>query len=257
MRTSAPAGSASPALLQSQPQSDGPAAAGLWGRVLGVLHSPRRTLEAVAAAPFWAGALALTFIVTLVTNAVLYETEVGRLALADQWERTAIAFGQTVDDQTYAAMLDAGGNGVAYAAVTALASGPVLALGVAALLFAIFNGALRGQARFRQVLAVTAVASVILALRQVIAAPVSYARETLASPTTLNVFFTMLDEASPVARFFGILDLFVLWWVVVLAVGMSVLYRRPARTLAIAFIGAYIALALILAIVMAVTGGTA
>jgi hypothetical protein len=224
---------------------------------MGIVHSPRRTLEAVAAAPNWAGALAVTFIVMLLSSAALYETEIGRLALADQWERTAIAFGQNVDDRTYAAMLDATGNGVAYAAVTALASGPVLALGISALLFAVFNGALGGRAQYRQVLAVTAAASVILALRQVIAAPISYARETLTSPTALNVFFTMLDEASPLARFSGVIDLFVIWWIVVLALGMAVLYRRPARTLIVAFIGAYIALALILAIVMAVTGGTA
>lgn len=250
MTTSAPFSPTSPALLPSTIES-------LQGRVLGVLHSPRQTLEAAAAAPVWAGVLALTFVFTLVSNAALFETEVGRLALADQWERTALAFGQNVDDRMYAAMLDASGNGVAYAALSALASGPVLAVGMSVLLFAVFNGALGGRARYRQVLAVTALASVILALRQVIAAPVSYARETLASPTTLNLFFTAFDESSPVARFFGVIDVFVVWWIVVLAVGMSVLYRRPARTLILAFIGAYIALALMLAIVMAVTGGTA
>ena len=44
----------------------------------------------------------------------------------------------------------------------------------------------------------------------------------------------MLDEASPVARFLGVVDLFVVWWIVVLAIGMSVLYRRPTRSLALA-----------------------
>ena len=92
-------------------------------------------------------------------------------------------------------------------------------------------------------------------MRQAIAAPVSYARETLASPAALTMFFTMLDEGSPLARFFAVIDLFMIWWILVLAIGMSVLYRRSARTLAIVFIGAYIALAFVLAIVMAVTGG--
>src|SRR5688500_14064130 len=104
-----------------------------------MLWAPRRTLESIVAEPRWAGALTLTFLVTFVSNAALFQTEVGQLALADQWERTAIAFGQTVDDEAYAAMLDASGNGAAYAAVTAFASGPVLAFGVSALLFAVFN----------------------------------------------------------------------------------------------------------------------
>ena len=94
-------------------------------------------------------------------------------------------------------------------------------------------------------------------LRQVIATPVDYVRESIASPTTLVQFFSMLDEASPVARFLGVIDLFVVWWIVVLAVGVSVLYQRSTRSLALAFTGAYVALALLAALAMAVCGGTA
>jgi hypothetical protein len=201
--------------------------------------------------------MAFTFIVSAVSSAILLATDVGQLALVDQWERTAIAFGQPVDDAQYAAMLEASEtSGVAYALASSLLSGPVLAVALAALLYLLYRRDATGVT-YRQVLAVVVYAGVILAVRQVVAAPVNYARETLASPTTATLLFTMLDEASPLARFFGVIDLFVLWWVGVLAVGMSVLTRRPARTLAVTFVGAYIALALILAIVMAVTGGTA
>jgi hypothetical protein len=108
-----------------------------------------------------------------------------------------------------------------------------------------------------EVLTVASYSGVILALRQVVAAPVDYMRESIASPTTLVQFFGMLDEASPVARFLGVIDLFVVWWIVVLAVGVSVLYRHPTRRLALAFTGAYVVLALLAALVMAVSGGTA
>lgn len=225
--------------------------------MLGVLHAPRATLTAVAADPRWGPVMVFTFIVSLVSSAVLLATHVGQLALVDQWERTAIAFGQPVDDAQYAAMLEASAKGgVVYAAASSLLSGPVLAVALAGLLYAVFARGASGVT-YRQVLAVVAYAGVILAARQVIAAPVNYARETLASPTTATVLFTMLDEASPVTRFFGAIDLFVLWWIGVLAVGMSVLTRRPARRIALTFVGAYIALALVLAIVMTVTGGTA
>ena len=49
----------------------------------------------------------------------------------------------------------------------------------------------------------------------------------------------------------------VVWWIVVLAVGVSVLYQRSTRSLALAFTGAYVALALLAALAMAVSGGTA
>jgi hypothetical protein len=225
--------------------------------VIGIIHSPRATLTAVAADPRWGLIMALTFAASVASSALLLATDVGQLALVDQWERTAIAFGQPVDDAQYAAMLEASErSGMAYAVASSFLSGPVLAVALAALLYLIYRRS-AGGVTYRQILAVVVYAGIILAARQLVAAPVNYARETLASPTTATLFFTMLDEASPLARFFGVIDLFVLWWIGVLAIGMSVLTRRPARALAITFVGAYITLALALAIVMAVTGGTA
>ena len=253
----------------------------LFARVLGVLHSPRTTFDAVARAPRWFGVVALAFLVATASTAILLETEVGQLALLDQWERRTYAFGQSIDDGQYAALEEASRHGAAVAALSSLASGPLLTVGLSGLFFAIFQAGrpagrvagrvasrpdepvLAGRSAFadrptyRQVLAVVAHAGVILALRQVIAAPITYTRESLASPTTLAVFFTMLDEASWPARVFGILDLFVIWWIVVLAIGMSVLYGRPARRLATMFVGTYVTLAVVLAVVMAITGGTA
>jgi hypothetical protein len=195
--------------------------------------------------------------VTALSAAIVLETDVGQLALLDQWERTASAFGRPLNDAEYDALADASRSGIAYAVVSAVAIGPLLVLALSAVLFLAFRTAAPGTVTFRQVLAVAAHAGVILALRQVVAAPVAYASETLMSPITLAMFFRMLDEASPLARFFGIIDLFVVWWVFVLAIGMSVLYKRPARRLAGVFVGAYVTLALVLTAVMAATGGTA
>ena len=190
-------------------------------------------------------------------------TEVGRQALVDQWERTAIAFGQPVDDTSYARMEETAANGsfsVLYLAATALANGPALVVAISGLLFFVLNrrsGADVSGPRYLHLLTVVSYAGVILALRQVIATPVDYVRESIASPTTLVQFFAMLDESSPLARFLGVIDLFVVWWIVVLAIGVSVLYQRPTRRLALAFTGAYVALALLAALAMAVSGGTA
>jgi hypothetical protein len=183
-------------------------------------------------------------------------TEVGRQALVDQWERTATAFGQAVDDATYAQMearADHGGIEIAYAAGTALWYGPLLAFAVAGLLFV----ALKPRRPFVELLTIASYSGVILALRQVISTPIYYVQESIASPTTLVRFVGMVDEASPVARFLGVIDLFVVWYIVVLAIGVSVVSKRPTRRLALAFTGAYVVLALLTALVMAVSGGTA
>ncbi len=227
-----------------------PSGASLIARMWGIVRSPRRTFQAVAAAPRWGGVLAATFAVTAATTAVAYETAVGRLALLDQWERTAAAFGPAVDDSTYATLLAASGQGAAYALASAAVIGPILALALAGAIRTLFGSA--GHAfGFRHVLAIVAHAGVILMLRQIIAAAFMYGRETLASPLTLGVFFTTLDEASPLARLAGVVDLFVVWWIVVLATGVSVLYQRPARRVALTFLGGYALVAAALAAAMA------
>jgi hypothetical protein len=234
----------------------------LAGRVYGVIRRPRVTFSTIVQAPSWAPVLAATTAVTFLCGIAFLRTDVGQQALVDQWERTATAFGQPLDDEAYAQMeltARSGSFDVAYAAATALTSGPVLVFAVSGLLFVFLNRRGRSSSRpsFAQVLAVVAYASVILTLRQIVATPIDYVRESIASPTTLVQFFSMLDEASPLARFLGIMDLFVIWWIVVLAIGMSVLYQRSTRSLALVFTGAYVVLALLAALAMAVSGGTA
>jgi hypothetical protein len=213
-------------------------------------------MAVVAGQPRWAAMLAATTLITFICGAILFSTEVGQLALVDQWERTAIAFGGAVDDAQYARFHELSRLGLAYAAITALISGPLLTLGLAIVLLAVTR-ALGVAASFRQLMAIVAHAGVVLALRQVIATPFNYALETMASPTTLVRVAGALDEGSALARFLGAIDLFVVWWIIVLAVGAGALVRRPARPLALAFAGAYVALALLLAAAMALTGGTA
>jgi len=234
----------------------------LAARVCGVIRHPRVTFSTIVERPSWVPVLTATTAVTFLCGIAFLRTDVGQQALVDQWERTSTAFGQTVDDEAYAQMeltARSGGFEVAYAAATALASGPALVFVVSALLFVLLKRRDRpgSQPSFVQVLAVASYASVVLALRQIVATPIDYLREAIASPTTLVQFFSMLDEASPLARFLGIMDLFVLWWIVVLAIGVSVLYQRSTRSLALVFTGAYVVLALLAALAMAVSGGTA
>ena len=225
-------------------------------RLIGVIRRPRLTFGAVSAAPRWAGLLISLSVVSFVLSAAFLATAVGQQALVDQWERTATAFGQPVDDARYAAFQEMSRNGLSYAAVTALLSVPGAALALAVVLYAAFTGLGRGAATFRQVFAVVVHASVILVLRQIVAAPMNYARESMASPTTLVRLLSGIDEGSPLARLSGLIDLFVVWWVVVLAIGIAVLYRKRARTLSALFVGAYVVIAFVLVGTMAILGGT-
>jgi hypothetical protein len=223
-------------------------------RLAGVVLRPRSTFAAVVVHPRWAGVLAVATAASLAATAGLLATDVGRVALVDQWERTALAFGWPIDDARYAEMQELSRYGMPYAAATAVARGPAAAGVLAGVLYGVF-AARGGRARFAQVLAVVAHASVILALRDLVAAPLNYLRESLSSPVTLVQLAGILDEASPLARFLASIDLFMIWWIVVLAIGLAALYQVRARLVAAGLLAAYVAVAALLAGTMAALGG--
>lgn len=219
--------------------------------VTGVLRRPRATLTQVAQAPRWIGLLALLTLAAGASNVAFMSTQVGQQALVDQWERTTLAFGQSVGDAEYAEFQRLSRHGAIYGVASALVNVSVAIVGAALAVFFVFG---RGPG-FSTILAVATASGVVLMLRVVVSAPLAYVRETTASATSLGLWFPAFDEAAPVARLLGLIDLFAVWWVVVLAIGVSVLYRRPATRMAMAFVGAYVGLAAGLALLMATLGG--
>jgi Yip1 domain len=244
--------------LSSVPEAAvSPSTLGFLPRLIGVIRCPRTTFRAVAASPQWVGLVAVLAVVTAASQALLYQTEVGQVALVDQWERTALAFGQDVDDARYAELQALSRSGPVYGVATALASGPVLTMAIAVVIFLTFRPHGDRPVSFSQVLGVTAYASVILALRQLVSIPVSVAREATGGATSLGLWFPALDAASFGGRFVGALDIFVIWWVILLAMGVGILYERQGRTVAAALLGVYAGVALLIALTMTALGGTA
>jgi hypothetical protein len=205
--------------------------------------------------PAWVLPLLLMTLVLALAGAAVFRTDIGRIALLDEWERSAAAFGRPVDDAGYARLQDLSRNGAIYGIGRAVVSVPVALGAVALVLHALFRRR-RPYTRLAEVTGVVVYSGVVLALRQLVAAPAVLIRETTASATAIGVWFPLFDEASPVARLLAMLDLFVVWWLVVLAIGASVLYGVRARRAAMAFVGLYLLFAGALAATMAALGGT-
>ena len=205
----------------------------------------------------WLGALVVATTVSAGSWAALYSTATGRIALVDQWERTAFALGRPLDDAGYARLQRLSSRGVQYSLVRALAVGPALTTVVAVLILAVSRRLASAGLRitFRQCLAVAAHAGVVLALRDAVAAPLAYVRETTASATTVGQWFPMLDEATTAARFVGSLDAFVLWWVALVGIGTAILCERSTRRSAAAALGTFAAGAGVMAGVLGLVGG--
>ena len=132
---------------------------------------------------------------------------------------------------------------------------PLLTIVVSGAILVVFNVFLGGDATFRQALAIVAHSQILTAVQQLFVLPLDYAKGSLSSPTSLAVFLPFLDETSFLARFLGSIDLFWIWLIVNLSIGIGVLYRRRATPIAIALLASYGALAVVIAAVRAMLSG--
>ncbi len=219
---------------------------GLLARIVGVIFSPRETYAAVAARPRWFGVLAVSLVTIATATGVLLSTESGKQAALDQNVSAVEAFGGTVTDEMYTQME----SQMEYARYTGAASvlvvSPLIMLIMAGLLHVVFGMLMGGTASFKHVYAILAHSSVIGAIQQVFTVALSYARGEAAG-ANLGIFVPMLEETSFAVKFLETIDLFRLWSLVSLAIGLAVLYKRRTGPVATSLICVYIVIALVIA----------
>jgi hypothetical protein len=137
-----------------------------------------------------------------------------------------------------------------------LVVGPIIGFAIAGLLFVVFTALLGGGATYKQNLAVVAHAGVVPTLVGLAVLPLNYLRGSMSSATNLGVFVQMLPEDSFLVRFLGMIDLMWVWYLIVLAIGLGVLYRRKTSTIAIGFFAVYFVVALGIAGARSALGGS-
>jgi hypothetical protein len=229
----------------------------LLARLIGVIFSPQATFARIVAQPRWLGALALvTVTISLITFAFL-STEAGQTAWLDQQVRQSEAFGRPLDEKAYAGLEEFAPKVRYVGAGLTLLFGPVMTAAIGGILLVIFNVLLGGSASFKQVVSVLSHAGAITLVQQLFIFPLNYARESMSSATNLGVFVPFLDESNIISRFLGTIDLFIVWWLIVLAIGLGVLYRRKTAPIFWSFMGVYVVIALVIALVMRGASGGA
>lgn len=232
-----------------------PAPKGLIARFIGIITSPKDTFVSIVPAPKWFGMLAVTSLLIAIFTALPMTTEAGRQAGIDQQVQQRQSFGLETDDATYNGMVRMSKAMPYITAVTVLIFSPIMAVVIGGILFAIFNAALGGEASFKQVLSVLIHAGVVSTLGAVFAGIVNYFRGQVGSVANLGALLPMLPERSFVASFLGAIDVFYVWYVVVLAMGLGVLYKRRTQPIAISLFVFYAVVAVVIAVFKSRAGG--
>jgi uncharacterized membrane protein (DUF2068 family) len=224
------------------------------GRAIGVVFSPRATYADVAAHPRAFGALVAVVAVSAIATFTFLSTEVGRNAALDQQLSAMESFGIHPNAEQLQQIEERAASSKYFAIVALAVVIPVFSLMVAGLGIAVFNAALGGTATFKQVYAIVVHSWFLPALQTAFVLPLSYARESVSS-TSLAIFLPMLDDASFLGRLLGSIDLFRIWWIVSLAIGFGVLYKRRTGPIAGTLLAIYVVIALAVAGVMTSRSG--
>lgn len=219
---------------------------GLFARFIGVITSPGETFQHVVRTPKVAGMLFLICALTALAQGLPQFTEQGRAATLEMQVQQAERWsGQPVSDEAYAAMQQQSQYGPYLALIGSFVFVPFMAVIFTAILWAVFNTVLGGTASFKHVMSVLVHSQVISTLSAVVAAPIMYARGQVSASGIANLgALVPLDESSFVAKFLGMIDLFIIWWVIVLAIGLATLYKRTTSGVATGLFVVYALIAL-------------
>jgi hypothetical protein len=215
---------------------------GLFARLIGVVTSPRATFERVAAAPRIAAVMILMSLLIGVATGAFLVTPQGQQAWLDQQVQITEQFSkQPMPPERYATM-EKMAPFVGYGTVGGtLVFAPIIFAIEAGILYVIFTFGTGGTATFKQVLNIVILSSVIGVLGLCFNAVMQFARGTISmtGPANLGVLLPMLPDNGFLAKFLGFIDLFRVWQVMTISMGLSVLYKKKTMSISLVLFGIY------------------
>ncbi len=203
-----------------------------FGRLIGVLISPRKTFAAIAGNPTWGAAMV---VLVLIASGVGYLTA-QRTDQADVLRGTFAASGIELPEEELEKGIERAEKS---GSVTSLLSGlfvPVLGL-LLALVFMVVFKLVASDLDFGSSLSVVLHSLMPLAVSSLLSIPVVLSRASIGyddirngSLLASNPAFLLSDEASaPLRSLLGSLDVFTIWTLILLAIGYSQVGKMPLR----------------------------
>ena len=240
--------------IEAARPEDGPSP-NLAARLFGVLLSPRATFAAIVERPRAVGALLVVCLLSATPGVWLYSTDLGKQLLLEQQVDGMESFGMTVTGEVVAEMERSLENAAYFAAGGTLVSVPIFAFVIAGLVWTACYVILGAHAPFKAMFAVVTHIGAVGVVQQFFMVPLNYARGVMSVPTTVSALLPMLEEGSFIHRTLGLVELFIVWQLFLLAVGTGVLFKRRTGPIATTFYSLYAVIAIAAGFFLSRLGG--
>lgn len=196
-------------------------------KVVGVFTSPRQTFEAIAERPSWLIPYILVCVIGFgsfyLTRDVVLNTQIERIQNNPNLSQ------EQIDTIVERMERSSTGTGIIWQVVSI----PVVTLVVFAIVAGVLmfggNVVLGGAARFKQLFSIYAWSSLISALSAIVKTPLILATGSISVGTSLAVFMPADSYTTFLYNFLAKFDVFSIWQLIVVTIGISVLYRFTMR----------------------------
>lgn len=204
---------------------------GLPQRMIGVIFFPGRVFQSLHAHPTF---IAPMLIVAILSAAVIPLLMPLNVQLVEQQLQKNPNLSQEQREQAKA--MSQGRLAIGMGMASALIMTPIIFLVYAVLFQTIFNFVLGGHSTFKPVLSIVVHASLVSVLGLIVTVPLMLYQGQPGITLNAGTLFPFLDEEGFVYRVIKNIDLFTIWWLCLLSIGLGSLYRMAtARTASVLF----------------------
>lgn len=212
---------------------------GVVERIIGIFTAPRATMEDIAANPTW--------IVPLII--VVLAAGIAGFFLKDVIVQNTITQMTEKNPNIPAEQLEAAGKWTRLSSyIMPVIFTPLFYVVLAAIFLFVGNTILGGEAKFKTVFSMTCWAGLITLVGSAVNIPVMISRGVMESAASLASLMSPEDNKTILYYLLSQIDLFTIWWLVVLGFGMAAVYRfstKKGMTAVFGLWGVYVIIAVV------------
>ena len=201
-----------------------PESMNLLQRVIGVFNAPKQTFEDISARPDWVFPLILMIVVTIIMTQLMVPAIIEDYKSSERFEKF-----MTSDQLTPEQAESAQGMYIStmkkFTAVSAGVTTAISSILAAAILLFIGNIILGGNAKFRQIFAIYCWGGLVGLLGLILRTPLALGKMSTKVYFSPAVLFPLEAEETVLFKIAAALDVFIIWRVILLAIGFTAVYK--------------------------------
>lgn len=203
-------------------------------RIMKVFYSPREVFTYLSDRPDWLVPLIILVAVSLLAVSLTYSP----IIKPEQMKRFEDSSRFTEEQMEEMKKGFEGNRGLIVALVSTVVVAPITFLVVSGILYGIFS-LMGGEGKFKKVLSVYSYSSLIAALSVVIKTPLQLAKGSVHVYTSAVLVVPGLSPQSTLFRILNSFDIFALWQVWAVTLGLAVIYKFNTKRSAIAVLSVW------------------